>query len=147
MADDLYVDIVTPDDRVFQGQATGVRAPGVEGSFEILKNHAPMIAAFGIGTLSIKTRDAHMFADVHDDRVVFATSGGFIEVIDNKVTVLAETVEPASEIDVERAEAAERRAAQRLKDGGLKGKEREEAEADLERARNRLRVTMGGVGR
>ena len=147
MADDLYVDIVTPDDRVFQGQATGVRAPGVEGSFEILKNHAPMIAAFGIGTLSIKTRDAHTVADVHDDRVVFATSGGFIEVIDNKVTVLAETVEPASEIDVERAEAAERRAAQRLKDGNLKGKERKKAKADLERARNRLRVTMGSVGR
>jgi len=145
MADELYVDIVTPDDRVFQGQASGVRAPGVEGSFEILRNHAPMIAAFEIGTLSVKTKDAHRFADVHEDRVVFATSGGFIEVIDNKVTVLAETVEPASEIDVDRAKAAKQRAAQRLKEEDLRGKARVEAEADLDRARNRLRVTMGKV--
>jgi len=145
MADELYVDIVTPDDRVFKGEASAVRAPGVEGSFEILRNHAPMIAAFGIGTLSVKTLDAHRFADVHDDRVVFATSGGFIEVIDNKITVLAETVEPASEIDVDRAKAAEERAAQRLRNGGLQGSEREEAEADLDRARNRLRVRMGEV--
>jgi F-type H+-transporting ATPase subunit epsilon len=147
MPDDLYVDIVTPDDRVFQGQASGVRAPGVEGSFEILHNHAPMIAAFGVGTLSVKTKDAHRFADIHDDRVVFATSGGFIEVIDNKVTVLAETVEPASEIDVERAHAAEERAARRLKEGGLEGSEREEAEAALQRARNRVRISMGEIGR
>ena len=49
MADQLTVDIVTPDDRVFQGNASGVRAPGIEGSFEVLANHAPMIAAFGIG--------------------------------------------------------------------------------------------------
>ena len=145
MADNLYVDIVTPHDRVFQGQASGVRAPGVEGSFEILRNHAPMIAAFGIGTLSVQTEDAHQFADVHDNRVVFATSGGFIEVIDNKITVLAETVEPASEIDVDRARAAEQRAAQRLKEEDLRGKARVEAEADLDRARNRLRVTMGQV--
>ena len=143
MADDLYVDIVTPDDRVFQGKASGVRAPGVEGSFEILRNHAPMIAAFGIGTLSVQTEDAHRFADVRGDRVVFATSGGFIEVIDNKITVLAETVEPASEIDVDRAKAAEERAAQRLKEGDLRGEARVEAEAKLDRARNRLRVTMG----
>jgi F-type H+-transporting ATPase subunit epsilon len=145
MADELYVDIVTPDDRVFQGRASGVRAPGVEGSFEILRNHAPMIAAFEIGTLSVKTKDAHRFADVHDDRVVFATSGGFIEVIDNRVTVLAETVEPASEINVDRAKAAEQRAAQRLKEEDLRGEARVEAEADLDRARNRLRVTMGQV--
>jgi F-type H+-transporting ATPase subunit epsilon len=145
MADELTVDIVTPHDRVFRGQATGVRAPGVEGSFEVLNHHAPMIAAFGIGTLVVKTQDAHMFADVRDDRVIFATSGGFLEVIDNKVTVLAETVEPASGIDVERAEAAERRAARRLQEG-LSEEERKEAEAALERARNRTRVAMGKVG-
>jgi len=145
MADELYVDIVTPDDRVFQGNANGVRAPGVEGSFEVRNNHAPLIAAFGIGPLVVKTQDAHQFADVHDDRIVFATSGGFLEIVNNKVTVLAETVEPTSEIDVERAENARKRAEKRLEDG-LRGAERAEAEAARERARNRVRVAMGEMG-
>jgi F-type H+-transporting ATPase subunit epsilon len=142
--DNLTVDIVTPDDRVFNGRANGVRAPGVEGSFEVRNNHAPLIAAFGIGPLVVKTEDAHEYADVNDDRIVFATSGGFLEIVDNTVTVLAETVEPSSKIDVERAETAEERARRRLQEG-LRGEEREEAEAALERARNRTRVAMGQV--
>lgn len=145
MADELDVDIVTPDEHVYQGPANGVRAPGVEGSFEVRNGHAPMIAAFGIGPLVVKTEEAHEFADLHNDRIIFATSGGFLEVVDNTVTVLAETVEPASEIDVERAENAEERALQRL-ETGLQGEERETHEAALERARNRLRVAMGKVG-
>lgn len=144
MADELTVDIVTPDEHAFQGEANGVRAPGVEGSFEVRKDHAPMIAAFGIGPLIVKTTAAHKYADVHDDRIVFATSGGFLEIVENKVTVLAETVEPASEIDVERAESAEERALRRLENGNGDRKTQEDA---LERARNRLRVGMGQVGR
>jgi len=145
MADELEVDIVTPDELTFQGSANGVRAPGVNGSFEVRKDHAPLIASFGIGPLIVKTDSAHEYADMHNGRVVFATSGGFLEILDNKVTVLAETVEPASEIDVERAENAEERAIQRLEDG-LQGEKRETHEAALERARNRLRIGMGKVG-
>ena len=146
MADELEVDIVTPDERTFQGSANGVRAPGVEGSFEVRKDHAPLIAAFGIGPLIVKTQSAHEYADMHDDRVVFATSGGFLEIVENKVTVLAETVEPASNIDVERAENAEQRALRRLEDGIEEPEEREKHETALERARNRLRVGMGQIG-
>ena len=146
MADELEVDIVTPDERTFQGSANGVRAPGVEGSFEVRKDHAPLIAAFGIGPLIVKTQSAHEYADMHDDRVVFATSGGFLEIVENKVTVLAETVEPASNIDVERAENAEQRALRRLEDGIQEPEEREKHETALERARNRLRVGMGQIG-
>ena len=145
MADELSVDIVTPDGRAFQGPANGVRAPGVEGSFEVRSDHAPLIAAFDIGPLVVKTTAAHEYADMHDDRIVFATSGGFLEVVNNNVTVLAETIEPASEIDVDRAENAEERALQRL-DDGLNGEEREKMKSALERARNRLRVAMGQVG-
>jgi len=145
MADELDVDIVTPNERTFEGAATGVRAPGVEGAFEVRKDHAPLIAAFGIGPLIVKTQSAHEYADVHDDRIVFATSGGFLEIIENKVTILAETVEPASQIDVERAENAEERALRRL-EKGLDPEERETHEAALQRARNRLRVAMGQVG-
>lgn len=145
MADELQVDIVTPDNHAYQGPANGVRAPGVEGSFEVRNNHAPMIAAFGIGPLIVKTEAAHEYADMHDNQIVFATSGGFLEIVENKVTVLAETVEPASEIDVDRAENAEERALQRLEED-VQGEERERYEAALERARNRLRVAMGQVG-
>lgn len=146
MAEDLSVDIVVPDEHVFQGTAELVRAPGVEGSFEVLRNHAPMIAAFGIGPLVVKSKEAHRFADVRDDRIVFATSGGFLEVLDNKVTILAETAEPKSEIDVERARRAEERALRELESDGEGVLDRETAEAALERARNRLRVAMGKVG-
>jgi len=103
-----------------------------------------MISAFGIGPLVVKTDSAHEYADVHDNRIVFATSGGFLEILENKVTVLAETAEPASEIDVERAQNAEERALDRLENGAAEG--RKKHEEDLERARNRLRVAMGKVG-
>ena len=145
MADELDVDIVTPDSHPYQGPANGVRAPGVDGSFEVRNDHAPMIAAFETGPLIVKTDEAHEYADVHNNRIVFATSGGFLEVVENHVTVLAETVGPASEIDVERAENAKDRAVRRLEEG-VTGKEREKYEAARERARNRLRVAMGQVG-
>jgi F-type H+-transporting ATPase subunit epsilon len=145
MAEELTVDIVVPDQHVFQGTAEIVRAPGVEGSFEVLKDHAPMIAAFGVGMLIVKTDDAHRFADMFDDRIIFATSGGFLEVLNNRVTVIAETAEPASEIDVERARNAEERALRRL--GEQKDPvDKSRAEEALERARNRARVAMGQVG-
>lgn len=144
MADQLHVDIVTPDGRAFQGDARGVKAPGIEGSFEVLRNHAPMIAAFDIGKIVVKTQDAFEDLTISDGRIVFATTGGFLEVLDNRVIVLAETAEPASDIDTERAEASEQRAMQRLRESSTPD-ERKEAEEALSRARNRLRVSMGGM--
>ncbi len=134
----LSVEIVSPDQRVFQGEAKGVRAPGVEGSFEVLYNHAPMIAAFGVGPIRVTMAAG--------DEIYYATSGGFLEVIDNRVTVLAQTAEPASDIDVERARAAEQRALERLRLAEADA-DRHEAAKALERARNRVRVSMGQVGR
>ena len=142
MATELHVDIVTPDGRAFEGSARGVQAPGIEGSFEVLRNHAPMIAAFDIGKIVVKTEDAYEELTISDGRITFATSGGFLEVLDNRVIVLAETVEPASDIDTERAEAAEKRALELLRESATP-EERKEAEEALERARNRLRVSMG----
>ena len=133
----LTVEIVSPARSVFSGEARGVRAPGVEGSFEVRYNHAPMIAAFEIGTLTITTATG--------DQIDFATSGGFLEVLNNTVTVLAETAEPASDIDVERAKESEERALERIRQSATP-EERQAAEQALERARNRLRVTMGKVG-
>ncbi len=132
----VHVEVVTPERSVFRGEAAGVRAPGVEGSFEVLHNHAPMIAAFGIGPLYLTLPNGR--------RVSYATSGGFLEVLDNRVTVLAETAEPAGEIDVERARSAEQRALDRLH-GNANDVDRARAEQALERARNRLRLGMSQV--
>lgn len=133
----LYVEIVTPDRRVFQGDAQGVRAPGSEGSFEVRYNHAPMIAALATGPLVITTPAG--------EKIAFAASGGFLEVLHNTVTVLAETAEPATDIDVERARASEQRALERLH-ASTDAAERQQAERALERARNRVRLAMGQVG-
>ena len=134
----LSVEIVAPDRRVFKGEAQSLQAPGVEGSFEVLFNHAPMIALFDVGSIRVTTAAG--------EQVYFATSGGIVEVIDNNVTVLAETAEPASEIDVERARAAEERALERLQ-AADEAADRARAERALERARNRLRIAMGKVGK
>jgi F-type H+-transporting ATPase subunit epsilon len=66
----MFVEIVSPSGRIFSGEVTGVRAPGVEGSFEVLRNHAPMIAAISIGSLVI--------TDKSGNPITFATSGGFL---------------------------------------------------------------------
>jgi F-type H+-transporting ATPase subunit epsilon len=133
----LYVDIVSPDGSVFKGDAAGIKAPGVQGSFEVLYNHAPMIAAFEVGPLTVILPSG--------ERIMFATSGGFVEVLHNSVTVLAETAEPSSSIDLERARSAEQRAMERIR-ASESPQERQEAERALERARNRVRVAMGAVG-
>ncbi len=137
MPNTLYIEIVAPDKRVFQGEAQGIRAPGVQGSFEVLYNHAPMIAAMGVGPLFVTLPSG--------DKITYATSGGFLEVIGNVVTLLAETAEPASEIDIDRARAAEERARKRLA-ASTSAEERHRAEQALERARNRARIAMGRVG-
>ncbi|MEM1269803.1 MAG: ATP synthase F1 subunit epsilon, partial [Bacteroidota bacterium] len=132
----LHVDIVAPSGNVFRGQATRFRAPGENGSFEVLTGHAPMVAVLGVGSVYVTSANG--------ERVQFATSGGFVEVFNNRVTLLAESAEPASEIDVERAQAAEERAREAL--ANATSEERAEAEKALERARNRVRVSMGSVG-
>ena len=133
----LYVEIVAPDRNAFRGEATSFRAPGVEGSFEVLYNHAPMIAATGVGPVTITTANG--------EAVEFATSGGFVEILDNRVIMVTETAEPVGEIDLERAQAAEENARERLR-ASQTPEERAAAEADLERSRNRARLALGRVG-
>lgn len=136
MATTFYVDIVSPSGSVFTGKAVRLRAPGIQGSFEVLHNHAPMIAAIELGPLYVTLSSG--------ERIAFATTGGFIEVLNNTVTVLAEDAEPASEIDLSLAELAEQAALEQLKAGGTVD-ERAMARQALERAR--LRKSMGSVGK
>ncbi|MBP1655160.1 MAG: synthase epsilon subunit [Bacteroidetes bacterium] len=125
------IEIITPGRVVFSGQVTSVSAPGVEGGFQILASHAPFMSALGVGRLTTKGTDG---ADTR-----YATAGGFLEVKDNRVVVLAEAVERSDEIDVRRAEAARDRATDRLR-VPTKDIDIERARAALLRALNRLQV-------
>ncbi|HEX8385973.1 MAG TPA: ATP synthase F1 subunit epsilon [Rubricoccaceae bacterium] len=136
MAATLLVEIVSPDRAAFRGEAVRFRAPGTEGAFEVLRGHAPMLAATGVGTVTVTTPGG--------ERVSFTTSGGFVEVLDDHVIMLAETAEPVGGIDVERARAAEAGARERLA-AVQTPEERAAAQAELDRARNRLRASMGQV--
>jgi F-type H+-transporting ATPase subunit epsilon len=90
----LTLDIVTPEKRVLSVTADEVRAPGVQGGFGIRLNHEPFMTALEPGRLTYleSGREHH-----------YAVGGGFLQVADNRVIVLADTAEAASEIDVERA--------------------------------------------
>lgn len=75
----MKVEILTPDKTLFSGDADVVTVPGINGSLQILENHAPMIANLKKGSLSIKSKDGKQQFDV---------SGGLVEVLKNKVIVL-----------------------------------------------------------
>lgn len=131
----FHLEIITPTRVVFRDEATSLSAPGVEGGFQVLYNHAPFLTALQPGELKVKDKDGN--------DTLFAASGGFVEVNANRVVVLADAVEKASEIDLPRAEAARARAEERLlrRDPDL---DVERAQAALARALNRLRVARKG---
>ncbi|MGE5701725.1 MAG: F0F1 ATP synthase subunit epsilon [Clostridia bacterium] len=104
----LTIEVVTPEQVVFSGEATMVIARGVEGDVGIMPNHMPLVTPLKIAPVRIKT--------VGDKEIAIAVSGGFMEVRGVKVTILAETAELPEAIDVERAKAAKSRAEQRLID-------------------------------
>ncbi len=77
----MNVEIITPDKTIYKGEADLVQLPGIDGSFEILNNHAPLISALAQGKVKIKKGGSENFYDIN---------GGVIEVLDNKVLILAE---------------------------------------------------------
>jgi len=127
--------IVAPDRIVFSGQVTSFSAPGVEGGFQILFDHAPFLTALAVGEITIKAPDGT------DTR--YATSGGFVEVRNNKVVAMVETAEQSGEIDVKRAQDSRDRAEERLR-SSAGNVDYERARASLQRAMNRLRISMRG---
>ncbi len=76
--------ILTPGQTVYEGQATAVNMPGTGGKIEILENHAPIVASLKEGTISVTT--------AAKETVEFETTGGFVEVLSNNVSILLETV-------------------------------------------------------
>src|SRR5438874_436199 len=127
----LHVEIVTAERELYNGEADEVNAPGTEGQLGILPRHAALLTMLKAGPLTIKLSGA--------EEPLFV-SGGFLEVIDNFVTVLADTAEYAEEIDLARAEEARRHAQDSLEQAQT-NTERAELQAALQRAMARLHVT------
>jgi len=108
MADTFQLEIVTPEKKVVDTAATEVQIPGKNGYLGILPGHAPLITELAVGEITFH-------AGTDEQRL--AVAWGFAEVLPDKVTILAETAERPSEIDVERARKAKDRAEERLTRG------------------------------
>jgi F-type H+-transporting ATPase subunit epsilon len=124
----LQVEIVTAERVVFTGEATEVVAPGSEGQLGILPYHAPLMTSLAPGELIVRNEA---------QETVMAVSGGFLEVRPDRVIILADQAERAEEIDIARAEAARKRAEERV---GKAEYDAARTEASLRRALIRLQV-------
>jgi F-type H+-transporting ATPase subunit epsilon len=127
----LYVQVVTTSGEVYAGQADEVIAPGSEGQLGILPRHAPLMTTLKVGALIIKHGGAA-------EETLFI-GGGFMEVADNRIIVLADDAERASDIDEARAQEARRRAEQDLEQA-RSDVDRAALTGEIERALGRLRV-------
>ncbi len=137
MAEKIQLEVVTPTGPVVSEQVDIVTAPGIDGEFGVLANHAPLLSTIKVGTLSYQKDNA---SDV------LMVNGGFCEVSNNKITFLVESAEKGKDIDVERAMKAKERAEKRLAEAAGKAEHinASRAEASLQRAIARLKVSKGG---
>lgn len=126
----IKFEIVTAERVIYSDDVDIVIAPGIEGQMAILPSHAPLLTMLQPGELVVRKEG--------EETAIFV-SGGFLEVMQNRVTVLADTAERAEEIDVERAEEAKRRAEERLA-GRLPEMDLARAEVALRRALTRIKV-------
>ena len=134
MANEFKLTVLTPEKSVLDESVTYLQAPGLEGYFGVLANHAPLIAALMPGKFTVRKAGG--------TEEIYALSGGFLEVSDNTAVVLADALEPRFEIDRARAEAAEKRARDRLNGSSSEAKiDRARAEAALKRAINRASIS------
>lgn len=83
----MFIEIVTPDEKVFEGEVESATFPGSDGSFQVLNNHAPMISTLGYGDMKFTK-----LVEKKIQETVMTIEGGVVEVKNNKVTVLAEKI-------------------------------------------------------
>jgi len=127
----MRLDVVTPESVICSCEVDAVIAPGVEGQLGILPHHAPLITMLQAGELRVRK---------NGDETCIAIYGGFLEVRPDRVIVLADAAERAEEIDVARAQEAERRADQALADRKGSQADTTRAEAALRRSLVQLKV-------
>ena len=124
----LTLEIVTPDRRVIAEKVDEVEIPGARGYFGVLPGHTPLLAMLQVGELWYRK------GPLEHDKVHISIAFGFAEVLPDRVTILAQVAEKADEIDIARAEAAKRRAEERVS--------KPAAEMDYERARIALMKSL-----
>jgi F-type H+-transporting ATPase subunit epsilon len=133
----LHVEVVTPDGEVYNSDVAMVVLPGVDGELGILPRHQPVVTLLAIGETRIRR--------VNDEWDYIASGIGYAQVLFDKVLVVVDHGELAGAIDVSRAEEAQNRARDRMKDSGDLGAQAEvdyfRAEQALKRAENRLSVS------
>lgn len=119
----MLLEIITAERQVYSGEVDMVIAPGVDGQLGILPKHAPLMTMLKAGELTVRKSG--------EDDMYVAVSGGFMEVLGNRVSVLADACERSDEIDEERAQQAMQRAQERLAN--------RDSDMDLEKAMASLR--------
>ncbi len=127
----LLLEIVTPERLAYSDTVDAVVLPGSEGELGVLPHHAPLLAMLGVGELRIRKAG---------EEEAFAIIGGFVQVRPDKVVVMAETADMASEIDLEKAQEARREAERALEAGYHEGADLAAARAALQGALLRIRV-------
>ncbi|HDP70020.1 MAG TPA: ATP synthase F1 subunit epsilon [Actinobacteria bacterium] len=132
---DKYVtcEVVTPERVLYSGNVKMVVAPGLEGEVGILPLHAPMVAVLGVGELRLKLDE--------DKQEYIAIHKGYIQVLEDKVIILVNFAEFASEIDIKRAKEAKERTTKEIAEAQKKGEDYYKAQIDLEKAENRIRIS------
>ncbi|OPY07334.1 MAG: ATP synthase epsilon chain [Syntrophus sp. PtaB.Bin001] len=131
MAEEILLEIVTPEQMAFSGQVEEVTIPGTEGEFGVLRGHESLLSSVEIGELCIIEGTKKRF---------YAVNKGFAEVTANKVTVLVETAESAEQINKERALRAKERAEEKISKLSREDLEFELINLALMRAINRINV-------
>ncbi len=129
MSQKLTLSVVTPEKQLVSEEVDQVNAPGSEGDFGVLYDHAPILTNLRSGQLSYEN---------DGETTALVISGGYLEVTDNRVTILAESGEFLHEIDRERAERARSQAEEKLSNPDLSEEEFSETQKKLFRAIARL---------
>ena len=124
----MRLDIITAEKLVYSDEVSSVVAPGAAGQLGILPNHAPLLT-------SLKPGELKVLKEGEESNI--AVSGGFLEVLQNVVTILADTAERAEDIDFERAEAAMKRAQDKV--------DSSDSDMDLEKAIQALKRSQARV--
>jgi len=127
----IQLEIVTPERLAYSDTVDSVVLPGTEGELGVLPHHAPLVSMLGVGELRIRKGG---------QEESFAIVGGFLQVRPDKVVVMAETADMASEIDLEKAQEARREAERAIESGYQEGADLAAARAQLQQALLRIRV-------
>ena len=127
----ILLEIVTPERLAYSDSVDAVVLPGIEGELGVLPHHAPLVSMLGVGELRIRKGGTEES---------FAIAGGFLQVRPDKVVVMAETADLASEIDLEKAQEARREAERALEGAATDATDLDAARAQLQAALLRIRV-------